>query len=131
MADGRRSTSSSPAIASAAPSWDLNKIHVAAVIGDRWSHAPWVKAIARLELYQKYRGQDARHVGQIMIGLAIIGMLLSSSRSPWALHSAALIGLIFIQRPQTLAELICESEKLDREDLKLLERANGSRGQKE
>lgn len=39
------------------PSWRLDSIHVAAVIGTSWKHAKWVKYIVKLESYQRLRGR--------------------------------------------------------------------------
>ena len=76
------------------PAWDLNTIHVAAVIGDRWSAAAWVKCIARLELYQEYR--DRLRVPACLIVAMVLGMLLSLLRWPLARGASVLIGLALI-----------------------------------
>jgi hypothetical protein len=74
------------------PRWDLNKIHVAAVIGNRWSQATWVKLIASLERYQAWRSHT---LGKwcLLIALILSAALFWSS-SPLAHHGAGLIGLI-------------------------------------
>jgi Ion channel len=77
------------------PKWDLNTIHVAAVIGDRWSHAAWVRCIARLELYQAYRGR-LRVLGYLIMALVVLGLLLSLLPWPLARRASALIGLVLV-----------------------------------
>ena len=76
------------------PDWDLNNIHVAAVVGNRWSDTAWVKRVARLERYQARRGQI--RIFRYVIAALVIGSLLCISPWPLARRASALIGLLLV-----------------------------------